>query len=96
MKLLYGEEKDTCFKEIYLKDLNYILLEKDKNLTDIKVVTRYQVKEEEANLYKISKNKAKLEFKKPHKAITKGQSAVFYKDDIVIGGGKITDIVGLQ
>ena len=41
------------------------------------------------SLLKKENNKIKLIFEEPHLAITRGQSAVFYKDDIVIGGGII-------
>ena len=31
----------------------------------------------------------RIVFDKPQKALTPGQSAVFYIDDVVLGGGKI-------
>ena len=34
-------------------------------------------------------DRIKVTFDEPQKAVTPGQSAVFYKGDVVIGGGKI-------
>ena len=50
---------------------------------------RYSAKEVEAVLTLLGKDKAKLEFKEPQRAITRGQSVVFYLNDVVLGGGKI-------
>jgi len=56
---------------------------------EIKAKIRYSAKEAEAILTPLEGNKAKVQFKEPQRAITKGQSVVFYLDDIVLGGGKI-------
>ena len=46
-------------------------------------------KAEPATLYPLENNEARVEFEKPIKAITPGQSVVFYIEDTVLGGGKI-------
>lgn len=53
------------------------------------VKTRYSSKEEKATIEMIEKDLIKVTFENPVARITPGQSAVFYLDDIVVGGGKI-------
>ncbi len=77
------DEKLLLKSEVKLKDIKWI--NKQKLLIKIKAKVRYGQKEVEAIL---SKNKV-LKFKKPQRAITPGQSAVFYKGKELLGGGII-------
>ena len=58
----------------------------------VKVKTRYSNQESEAILQTIDSNMIKVNFIESVKALTPGQSAVFYIDDVVIGGGIIKKV----
>ena len=76
-------EKLLLKLEVKLKDIKWT--NKQKLPIKIKAKIRYGQKEVEAILFK---NKV-LKFKKTQRAITPGQSAVFYKGKEMIGGGII-------
>ena len=55
---------------------------------EVEVKTRYSSKVAKAKIKQYG-NEIKVIFDEPQRAITPGQSAVFYIDDIILGGGKI-------
>lgn len=87
-EVIVGNEEQLYSKELYAKDLNFLLdIDLSKGI-EIEAKVRYRSKPAKATLW-VEQNRAKVVFKEPQRAITPGQSVVFYLDDVVLGGGKI-------
>ncbi len=87
-EVIVGKEEDLYKKEITVTDFNLLLVDEIKGEIEVEVKTRYSSKVAKAKI-KQDENKIKVDFFEPQRAITPGQSAVFYRGDIVLGGGKI-------
>ena len=88
-QVIVGEESELYKKEILVKDKNLLLFDKIEQPIEVDVKTRYSSKMAKAKINQESDDTIRVIFDEPQRAITPGQSAVFYIDDIVIGGGKI-------
>ena len=88
-EVIVGVKDEIYKKEMYVTDINVLLFDEIKEKMKVNVKTRYSSKEESATIEMIDNNTIKVEFENPVARITPGQSAVFYLDDIVVGGGKI-------
>ena len=88
-QVIVGKESELYKKEILVKDINLLLFDKIEQPIEVDVKTRYSSKMAKAKINQESDDTIKVVFDEPQRAITPGQSAVFYIDDIVIGGGKI-------
>ena len=87
-ELIVGDEKELYKKEFIVSDVNWLLFDKLEKELIVYVKTRYSSKAYKAKIIPY-RNNIKVIYDEPQKSITEGQSAVFYMDDIVIGGGKI-------
>ena len=87
-EVIVGEEKELYKKEVLVTDVNLLLVDEIKGEIEVEVKTRYSSKVAKAKIIQDGKN-IKVAFEEPQRAITPGQSAVFYVGDIVLGGGKI-------
>lgn len=87
--VVLGEESEVFGKELNAKDVNYCVNNDIKMPTKISAKIRYSAKDAPAILYPMDGKKAKVIFDTPQRAITPGQSVVFYDGDIVLGGGII-------
>ena len=87
-EVIVGEEAELYKKEFTVSDINLLLVDEIKEWMEVTVKTRYSSKEARAKIIQEGTN-IKVVFDEPQKAITPGQSAVFYVDDIVLGGGKM-------
>lgn len=82
-------ERDLNKNEVILEKINWISGKEHGLPITVEVKLRYRQKPEKAMILK-SKNKSlKLIFKNPQRAVTPGQSAVFYKREELLGGGVI-------
>ena len=88
-EVIVGVKDEIYKKEMYVTDINLLLFDEIKEKMKVNVKTRYSSKEETATIQMIDNNTMKVEFENPVARITPGQSAVFYLEDIVVGGGKI-------
>ena len=89
-ELIVGVESELYSREFEVKDINLLLFDEIKDELECEVKIRYAAKPAPCTIKQIEGNKIKVVMKEPIKSVTPGQSAVFYIDDIVVGGGKIS------
>ncbi len=90
--LLVVAGKNDVFKSnLIVKDLNWISIEPPTKKIEVKAKVRYGMQEKDATVNPVG-SEAVVEFKEPYFALTPGQGVVFYKDDVVLGGGVIKEV----
>ena len=87
--VVLGDEENLFYKNVLVKDLNFIPFDDLSGDIRISAKIRYRHGEQPAILHPVSENRAIIEFKTPQRAPAPGQSAVFYDGDTVVGGGII-------
>ena len=86
--LVVGREEDVYSKELIVKDVSWILGSEPKD-RNIGARIRYRHPINKCKIKLIKGNQYKVTFQKSQRAITPGQSVVFYSSGKALGGGII-------
>ena len=87
-EVIVGVEKDLYSLKLEANELNFLLDIDLSKEVEIEAKVRYRSLPAKAIL-KVENGTAKVKFLNPQRAITPGQSVVFYLNNVVLGGGKI-------
>ncbi len=92
-KIYLDEEKGLFSRRFTTKQVNLMMVEKIEHPLRARVKIRYNDQGNEALLTQIGEDSVEVVFDEPQKAITPGQSSVFYLGEDVLGGGIIDRII---
>ena len=76
-------------KGLVASQTNWVSMEIPKETIEVMARIRYNSPEVKARLTATNEREICLEFQEPQKSVTPGQSVVFYRDDVVLGGAII-------
>jgi tRNA-specific 2-thiouridylase len=88
-----GENEELLRSSFVVKDVNWIALDGLGKETECEIKIRYQHVPQKGMIYPLTEDEVMVKFNRPERAITPGQSAVFYQGDVVLGGGVIERVV---
>ncbi len=86
--VVVGTNEQLLRSELLASEVSYVSGEPPQEPMGVTAKIRYKSPEEKAMLYPQGR-RARLVFEEPQRAITPGQAVVFYRDDVVLGGGII-------
>ena len=91
-EVVIGDTPDLMARELYASEVNLSAI--DKIDTPLRVSAKIRYKQQESSAIATLENGLlHIVFDEPQRAICKGQSVVIYDGDIVLGGGKISQVI---
>src|SRR6266403_2299362 len=88
-QVVVGNSQELYSKTLRTRRVNLIAVEHLKERMCVTVKIRHRHEPASALLEKSGTDEVLVTFDQPQRAITPGQAAVFYQDDVVVGGGWI-------
>ena len=88
-RVVVGDETALDRDEFTVDRCNWIPFDTLTGPTEVTAKIRYNHPGATATLTPLENGRAKVKLHTPQRAITPGQAAVFYQDDLVVGGGWI-------
>jgi len=87
--IIIGTHDKLYRKKLTASSVNLISMDEIREPLEVRARIRYKHREKKAMVKARDSDCVQVEFEKPERAITPGQSVVFYDGDVVIGGGII-------
>lgn len=84
--VVLGTNEEVFGQALIAHDINFIPFDNLEKPITVQAKIRYSAKEATALVIPIGDGKVKVEFEQKQRAITPGQSVVFYQDDVLVGG----------
>jgi tRNA-specific 2-thiouridylase len=88
-RVVVGSSDDLLKREMAVERVNWIAIEDLVEPVRVEVKIRSRAEEAKATLSKREDGSVIVTFDEAQRAVTPGQAAVFYDDDVVVGGGWI-------
>ena len=88
-RVIVGDADDLIADEFEIDRVNWIAPDRPTTDGDLTVKIRYNHPGTPATVTPLENNRARIQLHEPQRAVTPGQAAVIYDDDIVLGGGWI-------
>jgi len=87
--VVLGDEIEVFSQSLTASDLNFIAITTLKDKMRVTAKIRYSAKEAAAVISPLNDGRVSVKFDEPQRAVTPGQSVVFYEGDTIVGGGVI-------
>ena len=87
--VVLSENGSLFHRTLWADSPNWIALEGLRGPLRLRAKVRYRMEEQPCTVEQTDGNTLRVRFDEPQRAITPGQSVVFYEDDVVVGGGVI-------
>jgi tRNA-specific 2-thiouridylase len=89
--VVVGPERYLYCRRFLVEDVNWIAIDRLTKPLAVEARIRYNMPEAPATIFPTdTATCVEVEFESPQRAITPGQAAVFYRGEIVVGGGTIS------
>ncbi len=92
-RVILGKNEDLFRKELIAEDVNLIAYDTLTEPTRVSAKIRYRHQEQPATAWMTPDGRLHVVFDEPQRAITCGQAVVLYQEDVVVGGGTITEVL---
>jgi tRNA-uridine 2-sulfurtransferase len=90
--VIVGTRPEVLSASFIVNDLNWIAIDKLIAPMEVSAKIRSAQKASPVTVEPVDENSVRVIFHQPNDGITPGQLAVFYQDDIVVGGGTIQSV----